>query len=197
MATKIEDTKERITQAALGVFSRKGYASATTREIATEAGVNEVTLFRHYGSKENLLSAVVERFSVLPIIEETLDKELVGEFRVDLKTIARHILAAWEERKQLIMIMMLEAQQHPEEIGLLKQVPILLRERLARYLQSQAEQGKLKDLHLDASAQVFLSGLFAYFLTFNLFGPRFHPYTTDQYVDNLIEIFMNGITTDE
>jgi AcrR family transcriptional regulator len=196
MVAKIEDTKERITQAALGVFSRKGYASATTREIATEAGVNEVTLFRHYGNKENLLSAVIERFSVLPVINETLEHELVGEFRVDLKTIARHILAAWEERKQLIMIMMLEAQQHPEEIGLLKQVPILLRQRLAKYLESQAREKKLKDLHLDASAQVFLSGLFAYFLTLNLFGTQFHPYTTDQYVDNLIEIFLNGITAE-
>ena len=53
------DTHRRLLEAATRVFARSGLEGATTREIAREAGVNEVTLFRHFQSKENLLSAVL------------------------------------------------------------------------------------------------------------------------------------------
>jgi len=51
-------TSERLIAAALAMFSSRGMA-ATTREIADEAGVNEVTLFRLFESKDRLLAAVV------------------------------------------------------------------------------------------------------------------------------------------
>ena len=56
-----ENTKERILLAAREISLRQGYAGATTRQIAAEAGVNEVTLFRHFGNKENIFKAAVEQ----------------------------------------------------------------------------------------------------------------------------------------
>src|SRR5580658_6996329 len=52
---------ERLLEAAARIFARDGLSGATTREIARAAGVNEVTLFRHFHTKENLVSAVAER----------------------------------------------------------------------------------------------------------------------------------------
>ena len=40
-------TRGRLLEAAMQVFARDGLHKATTRVIAREAGVNEVTLFRH------------------------------------------------------------------------------------------------------------------------------------------------------
>lgn len=65
-------TRGRLLDAAARVFARHGAAGATTRRIATEAGVNEVTLFRLFGTKEALLHAAVhatalaERPTALP-----------------------------------------------------------------------------------------------------------------------------------
>ena len=56
-----EVTRERLLNAAARAFARDGLRGATTREIAREAGVNEVTLFRHFKSKEQLLRAVLQR----------------------------------------------------------------------------------------------------------------------------------------
>ncbi len=53
------DTRTRILAAAARVFAREGLTGATTRAIAREAGVNEVTLFRLFQSKARLLAAVV------------------------------------------------------------------------------------------------------------------------------------------
>lgn len=52
---------ERLLNAAAEVFARDGLTSATTREIARTAGVNEVTLFRNFQTKQNLLAAVLKR----------------------------------------------------------------------------------------------------------------------------------------
>jgi len=52
-------SKDRILEAAARVYSKHGFRGATTRLIAAEAGVNEVTLFRTFGSKGALLEAVL------------------------------------------------------------------------------------------------------------------------------------------
>src|SRR5260221_13240803 len=56
-----EATRRRILDAAETVFSRDGLRGGTTREIAREAGVNEVTIFRHFRSRDLLLAAVMDR----------------------------------------------------------------------------------------------------------------------------------------
>lgn len=54
-------SRERILEAASRVYAKHGFRGATTRLIAIEAGVNEVTLFRTFGSKGALLEAVLEQ----------------------------------------------------------------------------------------------------------------------------------------
>jgi AcrR family transcriptional regulator len=52
-------TRERLLQAAIAVFDRKGYAAASIREIVEKAGVTKPVLYYHFGSKEGLLGAVI------------------------------------------------------------------------------------------------------------------------------------------
>ena len=54
----VDLTRKRILTAAVRVFSRDGFQGATTREIAREAGVNEVTIFRHFRTREELLHSM-------------------------------------------------------------------------------------------------------------------------------------------
>ena len=56
-------SRERILEAARRVYAKHGFRGATTRLIAIEAGVNEVTLFRTFGSKSALLEAVLEQYA--------------------------------------------------------------------------------------------------------------------------------------
>jgi AcrR family transcriptional regulator len=46
------NVKDQLVEAALQVYAEGGYHGATTRRIAAAAGVNEITLFRHFGSKD-------------------------------------------------------------------------------------------------------------------------------------------------
>jgi len=53
------ETKQKILNAALKLFAKNGYNGTTTRAIAIEAGLNELTLFRRFGTKENLFKEVM------------------------------------------------------------------------------------------------------------------------------------------
>ncbi|MEN9219559.1 MAG: helix-turn-helix domain-containing protein [Thermostichales cyanobacterium GMQP_bins_62] len=58
MAAARSSARQRILATAKELFGRQGITQTTTRQIAEAAGVHEVTLFRHFGSKQGLLLAV-------------------------------------------------------------------------------------------------------------------------------------------
>jgi TetR/AcrR family transcriptional regulator len=53
-------TRARLLRAAVCVFDRKGYAAASVREIVEIAGVTKPALYYHFGSKEGVLTAVLQ-----------------------------------------------------------------------------------------------------------------------------------------
>ena len=55
MTTKSERTAARIFQVAIALFERDGYEATTVSAIAAEAGVSEMTFFRHFATKDALL----------------------------------------------------------------------------------------------------------------------------------------------
>lgn len=56
IASQPVDTRSRILRAALDAYTQHGFRGATTRRVAAIAGVNEVTIFRIFGSKQALLA---------------------------------------------------------------------------------------------------------------------------------------------
>lgn len=53
------EVRQRILDAAHEQFAERGFHAATTREIARQADVSETLVFRHFGSKSNLLNEVM------------------------------------------------------------------------------------------------------------------------------------------
>jgi AraC-like DNA-binding protein len=54
--------KDRIMDAALRIFAEKSFQDATISEISKEAGVSEATIYEYFGTKEDLLFAIPEKF---------------------------------------------------------------------------------------------------------------------------------------
>jgi AcrR family transcriptional regulator len=55
------DAQDRIERAALRVFARRGYAAATVRDVAREAGVAQGLLYNYFRGKDELLAAIFRR----------------------------------------------------------------------------------------------------------------------------------------
>ncbi|PAT01656.1 TetR family transcriptional regulator [Candidatus Izimaplasma bacterium ZiA1] len=84
----MKSTEEKILKAATKMFSEYGYNGVSTKKIATAAGVNEVTIFRHYTNKSNLLQAVIKHYSFEGNIIEKVKSDLTGDVERDLEIFA-------------------------------------------------------------------------------------------------------------
>jgi AcrR family transcriptional regulator len=67
-----KDTKERILDAAERLFAAHGFAGTSLRAVTKEAGVNLAAVHYHFGTKEDLLRAVLSRI-VIPVNRERLE----------------------------------------------------------------------------------------------------------------------------
>ena len=107
-------TRDRLIEAATRVFARDGLTGATTREIAREAAVNEVTLFRHFHSKERLIAAVVRRNFGDSRSEEILVPRMAAtaDLRADLVVLAEEYVQKLRENLPLIRAMLGEIHRH-------------------------------------------------------------------------------------
>src|ERR1039458_6247048 len=109
-------TSDKILDAGLKLFSEKGYLGATTKDIARTAGVAELTLFRHFASKERLFEEVLKRHSFLPVLRELIPELVDLTYEKALVRIAQKQLQALALRKGLIRIMHSEISRYPEKI---------------------------------------------------------------------------------
>jgi AcrR family transcriptional regulator len=73
---RIEQNKERILRAALDLFQVHGIKKTTTNDTARKAGVSPATVYNHFGSKEDLVRAVIKHF--LSAIAEDFKNILTG-----------------------------------------------------------------------------------------------------------------------
>jgi AcrR family transcriptional regulator len=105
-------SRERILEAAARVYAKHGFKGATTRQIAIEAAVNEVTLFRTFGSKSALLEAVlIQHVSKLP--PSTLPATPVNPPE-ELEAFIADSLERVTEMRPLLIHTMGEVEERPE-----------------------------------------------------------------------------------
>jgi AcrR family transcriptional regulator len=186
----VDQTRLRILAAARELYAEKGTRGATTREVADRAGVNEATLFRHFGTKGQLLSAMLEHFSsdslLPPLLEEvralpTLEEQL---FRIGLATVA-----AIRQREDLIKVTMAEEVSNPEGFTCAWRTPLAARLRLADYMREKVDAGALRG-EGDMLARLFLSLFFAYVMARKLWADSELP--TEHAARTIVDLFLNG-----
>ena len=188
-------TKERILASATALVSEKGYLGATTREIAREAGVTELTLFRHFGSKEQLFEELLSRSTFLPALRELLPD--IDDLPYDdaLRTIGRQFLLSLKERKPIVKIIQAEMTRSPARMKRL--YGTLMDEitaTLASYFTVRQRKGMLRSFSPELASRMFLGMLFSYFRTEELI--RGEDITKkgrmDVTVEGFVDIFVRG-----
>ncbi|CAN5320316.1 hypothetical protein BH23GEM2_BH23GEM2_01470 [soil metagenome] len=154
------DTKQRILEAALVVYGQKGFRGATTRRIADLAGVNEVTIFRHFGSKQELFAEALRDqasggpVAVLPAFPADPITELSAWTEAHLRALAR--------RGQVLRASMGELEERPELANGAVTLQRVALTELRGYLQRLTSRGLARstvDLH--SAAAMLTATIFA------------------------------------
>ncbi|MBM3907222.1 MAG: TetR/AcrR family transcriptional regulator [Gemmatimonadetes bacterium] len=153
-------TRDHILDAAAKVFAEHGFRGATTRLIAEAADVNEVTLFRLFGSKDVLLgeairTRVYEReVSPLPETPGDARAELIAWAAAEYKQIVAH--------RASIRQGMSELNERPELRRCMAQGPLGGYARLQRYINALMAAGRCAgDADAVNAAAMLLGALFA------------------------------------
>jgi AcrR family transcriptional regulator len=192
---RVAKTRQRLLQAAARIFAEKGYSGATTRAIAEAAGLSELTLFRHFGSKKNLFMNVVQHGSALPGMQAALSGEISGDLHHDLQRIGSHFIKSIINRRKAILMTLFEAERVPEIRWATKAIPEQQRQMLASYLEEQIQAGRLQMRDPSLMAQAYLGMLFAYAI--NMAMQDEIPLTENQLteiVEFFVDIFLKGVS---
>jgi TetR/AcrR family transcriptional regulator, mexJK operon transcriptional repressor len=139
-----QSTSDKLLLAAIELMADKGYDSTSTKEIAAAAGVNEVTLFRHFGTKQKLLEAAFHRFHYADEMTKLFSEGLTYELHDDLLAISRAYHRIMNRNRRLIHIALKGGGNLPETIREeARRHPGQLKQLLTRYLTVMAEQHKV------------------------------------------------------
>ncbi|HMD60792.1 MAG TPA: TetR/AcrR family transcriptional regulator [Opitutaceae bacterium] len=186
--------RQLLLSAAARVFARDGLDGATTRAISREAGVNEVTLFRHFGTKEHLIEAVVG--SAFGGAGEPSAGPGRGRqrLRADLAAFARRYEALLAANMALIRTMIGEIHRHALcEQQALKGIFWPMRAALVERLSLARKTGEARTgIDPEIGADIFAGAIMASVLRrANSHGQR--EYSATHYRSACVDVFLSGI----
>lgn len=169
-----EPTKQQLIDAALRVYAEGGFRGATTRRIAEEAGVNEVTLFRLFGSKAALIEEALRSRAA------TVDRPTLPDMPVDPQRELTEWAAADHafmlESAGMIRSSLAEMHQHPECADTTAEHPEESCAEVLRYFERLVEHRFIPpSADLKTAATMLLGTIFADAMGRDLMPSMFPP----------------------
>ena len=137
-------TRERILDAALGSFGTRGYEATSLDALAAGLDVRKQTILHHFGSKERLLDAVIDRSAaeLADALERALSKAGPGFERVDALVRATFRLAG--RRPALLGLMREVSRLGPPAATRMTEALEPLVERARTFLEAEMDAGAMR-----------------------------------------------------
>ena len=189
----MDDTSQKIIDAAMALIRDKGYVATTTKDIAREAGVNECTLFRKFKTKKDIILSGVEqerwRGDVTP--------EIFGDVKWELTSDLEMFMGKYMEKMTPDFVRLsigLRAPQIYEETApLIMKVPVAFLSSLTKYFQEMERRGKLPKMDFECLALNFFSGTFGYTFLSASFDKALSAVGRERYIRQSVAVFVRGI----
>lgn len=193
----IDDHRHRILHAAAHIYALHGWRGATTRRIAEEAGVNEVTIFRQFGSKEALLELAMREnsrieLSVLPRVPVHPTHELTQWVRAHHGSLCA--------RRDIIRQLMSDASERPDAAECVRHGPSDAVAQVREYVVDLRRHGWISETHditpVDVSAAVtmLIGATFSDAMNRDMM-PAMFPQPKDETLQAYVRIFLRGLGT--
>ncbi len=153
-ARRYEHRRTEILAAAAHVFSEKGYAGATTKDIANALDIGESTLYSYFTGKRDILMAIIEHK------RDEMDDFMATISQVEdlagLKDFLGRILIHWFERIDFTRTLMGEAWLNPEIYALVGSRLKNLRLLIANFLEHQMDAGVFRRMDSNLASRIII-----------------------------------------
>lgn len=198
---KKTDKQTKILEAAIEIFSEKGFAATSTSEIAQKAGVAEGTIFRHYKTKKDLLLSIAGPIAtklIAPFLMRDFAKLLdIPYNRADefFRAIARDRIVFARKNIKLIKILVHEVPFQPELMeqikSLVTKVVVTRIEKVVKHFQEQGQLIEAPPWRIMRST----ASLFIGMIIFHVFLTPESPFDEEEEIDRTLDILMHGIAS--
>jgi len=201
------------------LFSERGFRGTTTKEIAHAAGVSEAIIFRHFATKDELYTAIIDfkgcggaapspvagRPEQPPIIDElrglVADAMEAGDDLAVFQTVAQHMLDHHEEDPEFLRLLMYIALEN-HSLGQVfwdKNVRVFY-EFLGGYVRRRQREGAFRDVDPYAAVRVFLGSVIHHSLVNLLWDKdparRIFRVTNEEAARQFADVLLRGIAAD-
>jgi AcrR family transcriptional regulator len=188
-----EEVRSRLIEAARDVFAERGYAGASTREIATRAEVTEVLLFRHFGSKAGLFEhAVLDPFDQF-VNAWASHWSRRGPRGEPVEELARDYIELlydfFDENRQLVVALLAAKAHHPPTAARLDE----LFQRLESTVREGSAQYGFPGGDPAITVRLTFGLVMSSVLHADLLFPTGSPPTRDELVDELTRYMWQGL----
>ncbi|MFJ7975578.1 TetR/AcrR family transcriptional regulator [Peribacillus sp. JNUCC 23] len=198
LTKKQTDKQQKIVETAIKLFAEKGYANTSTSEIAKAAMVAEGTIFRHYGTKDNLLLSVILPFikDSIPTMAEEVFNEImsknIGCFEDFLRALLKNRIDFINENKEIFQIVVKELLYSDElRKELLPFFAENILDRIIKVINMYKERGELIDIPSNTIQRMIFTMIGGYFVSRFVLQPD--NLDEDAEIENLIRFMMDGL----
>lgn len=192
----IDDYRHRILHAAARVYAQHGWRGATTRRIAEEAGVNEVTIFRQFGSKDVLLDTAMRECSRMDAVARLPRVPVNPE--AELTEWASAHYAGICANRDIVRQIITDAGARPDVIGCIKHGPssaiAMLREYIVRLRRDgwMRENGDIPAAEVPVAVSMLMSALFNDAMNRTMM-PEMFPQSPSATLAGYVRVFLRGL----
>jgi AcrR family transcriptional regulator len=139
-------TDEKIVNATFNILQKEGAKKATTKKIAAEAGVNEITIFRKFKTKSNLIEVVKEHHLQIFIdkLENIFDFNEDEEIEEYLRSNFYELANLSDADFSIMKIAMEEVHEIPEKKLIITRVTDVIIDKLEEFFILQKEKDEIK-----------------------------------------------------
>ena len=195
------ERRTAIVEAAIRLFADKGFQGTTTRELAKAAGVTEPVLYRHFATKKDLYTAIIE--SVCEMEQEARDSRLeaaerIGDDRAFFLRLGELILNWHRRHADIIRLLLYSGLDRHELADLFFQRHVAVYYRmLTGYLRRRIEARAFRRLDPYLAARGFTGMVAHQALAEVIFGDRRLARNRKRFVQAMVDIFLNGLLEEE
>jgi AcrR family transcriptional regulator len=197
---KMTDKQIKILEAAVDMFSEKGYAATSTSEIAQKAGVAEGTIFRHYKTKKDLLLSIVAPVMsklIAPFVMRDFYKVLdaeYGRFEDFLRAVVRNRAEFARKHLPVLKIMIQEIPFHPElREQFVEKVGKQVYERFSKAIELFQSKGQLVLMPPLRTIRLAAAPVIGYFFLRYFLLPD-NDWDDEEEIEATIEFILHGLT---
>ncbi|NDI34957.1 TetR/AcrR family transcriptional regulator [Chengkuizengella sediminis] len=190
----MSSTKEKIIQASLELFSEYGHKVTTVKMIAKKIDVNELTIYRHFGSKEKIIEEIIyaiPRFE--PHLVDFFINQVVYDLETDLRNFAKLIIEI-SQNNYIFLKLLINNLDLKEKSYMNKNDRNRVKEELHHYFKQMETMGKVISLDIDSLNLLLYSTVEGAFLLIDKFGhSEIHDINWDLYIESWVNLFVRGL----